>query len=379
MHPDPRARLTEARLYYLVAAARDGLDEARIEAALRGGVDIVELLTDGSGASDGSGELDDVQLLAAAARLRPLCDRHNALLMLHNRPELVASADADGVHIDTTAIDLAQARTTIGPDRLLGASTHTAEEIVAAQSLPLDYISVGPVHATPIRPQARPVGTSLVTFASRNSTLPFFAVGGIEAHNTGAVAAAGAQRIAVLRAIAQASDPALAATVLRAEIASPADFLERYRARTEAQNAAARARLEPLAPGERPWPLQLASAVALLAAVVNVVAFLAGAKLQGGSLPVGELLPFVFVMVALAAGMWRRSAAALLVFMALLTLIIVLFSLFLIEASNLLGVIVPLLFIGGGGFLFWKLVRVLGRIQAPAVGPPGGPAGPPGR
>ncbi len=367
---DPRARLAQARLYYLVAAAHDGIDAARVEAALRGGVDMVELLT------DGADELDDTQILAAAAHLRSLCDGHGALFMLHNRPELVGRAGADGVHIDTPTIDLAQARATIGPDRLLGASAHTPEEILAAQSLPLDYISVGPVHATPIRPQARPVGTSLVTFASRNSKLPFFAVGGIEPHNTGAVAAAGAQRIAVLRAIAQTSDPALAASVLRAEITTPADFLERYRARTEAQNAAARAQLEPLEPGERPWPLRLASAVALLAAAVNVVAFLAGAKLQGGRLPVGELVPFVFVMLALAAGMWRRSAAALLVFMALLTLIILLFALFLIEASNLLGVIVPLLFIGGGGFLFWKLVRVLGRIQAPATERP---AGPPGR
>jgi hypothetical protein len=64
--------------------------------------------------------------------------------------------------------------------------------------------------------------------------------------------------------------------------------------------------------------------------------------------------------------MWRRSGTAVLLFMALLVIIVVLFSLFLIEASNALGVVVPLVFIGGGGYLFWKLVRVLGRIQAPA-------------
>jgi thiamine-phosphate pyrophosphorylase len=367
---DPRARLAEARLYQLVPFAQEGIDEARVEAALRGGVDMVELL------ADGPGEPDDAQILAAAARLRPLCERHNALFMLHNRPELVGGAGADGVHIEAATIDLAQARATIGADRLLGASAHTPEEIMAAQSLPLDYISVGPVYATPVRPQSRPVGTALVTFASRNSRLPFFAVGGIEPHNTGAVAAAGAQRIAVLRALAQASDPTLAARVLRAEITTPADFLERYRARTEAQNAAARARLEPLAPGERPWPLRLASTLALLAAAINLFAFLAGVKVQGSRLPAGELVPFVFVMLVLAGGMWRRSAAALLAFMALLTLIIVLFSLFLVEASNLLGVVVPLLFIVGGGFLFWKLVRVLGRIQGPVAEHAGGPSQP---
>jgi thiamine-phosphate pyrophosphorylase len=349
---NPRKRLQDARLYLIC----ERIDPERLEAALDGGVDIVELL---------DGDRSEEQILEAARQLRPACERHGALLMLNNRPELVARAGADGVHIDKPGVDIEQARAALGPEKLLGTSTHTPDEIVAAQQLPLDYISVGPVHATPIRPNATPVGHALITFAGRSSKLPFFAVGGIEPHNTGAVAAAGAQRIAVVRAITESSDPKRAAAVLKAEITSPADFLERYRARTEAQNAAARAQLEPLAPGERPWPLQLAAAVAALAALVNLVAYLAGAKLHGSSLSVSELVVFVAVALILAVGIWQRSAAAVLLFMALLAIIIVLFSLFLIEASNLLGVIVPLLFIGGGGFLFWKLVRVLGRIQAP--------------
>ncbi|HET9094797.1 MAG TPA: thiamine phosphate synthase [Solirubrobacteraceae bacterium] len=351
MHPQPRQRLEDARLYLLC----EELDEARVEAALRGGVDLVELLE----------RDDDDRLLQAAARLRPICDRHGALLMLNNRPDLVAAADADGVHIERPDIDLERARAQIGPDRLLGLSTRSPAEIDAARDAPLDYISVGPVHATPLRPQAAPVGPALLTYASRHCALPFFAVGGIEPHNAGAVAAAGAQRIAVSRAITRSADPQRAAAVLRAEITSPADFLERYRARTEAQNAAARARLEPLGPDERPGALRLAVAVAAAAALVNLVGYLAGVRLHGSRLSPSELVPFVVVMGILAAGMWRRSGAAVLLFMALLAIIVVLFSLFLIEASNLLGVVVPLLFIGAGGLLFWKLVRVLGRIQAP--------------
>ena len=254
MIDNPRERLEDARLYLICATVAP----ERLEAALEGGVDMVELL---------EGDQSDTQILDAAAQLRPICERHGALLMLNNRPELVAPAGADGVHIDKPGIDIAQARATLGPEKLLGTSTHNSEEIVAAQQLPLDYISVGPVHATPIRPDATPVGHALITFAGRNSKLPFFAVGGIEPHNAGAVAAAGAQRIAVVRAITEATDPMRAAAVLKAEITSPADFLERYRARTEAQNAAARAQLEPLAPGERPWPLQIAVAVAALAAL----------------------------------------------------------------------------------------------------------------
>jgi thiamine-phosphate pyrophosphorylase len=349
---DPRQRLEHARLYLLC----ESIEQQRLEAALRGGVDIVELLDAGQ---------SDEQLLAAAAELRPLCERHGALLMLNNRPQLVAAAGADGVHIDRSGIDLTRAREAIGPEKLLGTSTHTAQEITAAQQLPLDYISVGPVHATPVRPNVQPVGHALITYASRNSRLPFFAVGGIEPHNAGAVAAAGAQRIAVVRAITEASDPERAAAVLRAEVTAPVDFLERYRARTEAQNAAARARLQPLAPGERPWPLRAAVAVAALAALVNLIAYLAGARPGGSGLSVPELAIFVCAMLLLAGGMWQCSAAAVLLFMALLAIVVVLFSLFLIEASNALGAIVPLLFIGGGGYLFWKLVRVLGRIQAP--------------
>ncbi len=352
MIENPRQRLEDARLCLIC----ETIDPERLEAALAGGVDIVELL---------EGELSDAQILEAAARLRPACERHGALLMLNNRPQLVAQAGADGVHIDRAGIDIAQARATLGPEKLLGASAHTPDEIVAAQLLPVDYISVGPVHATPIRPDATPVGHALITLASRTSKLPFFAVGGIEPHNAGAVAAAGAQRIAVVRAITESTDPGRAAAVLRAEITSPADFLERYRARTEAQNAAARARLEPLAPGERPWPLQLSVAITALAGLINLIAYLAGTKLQGSRLSTTELVAFLVVTLVLAIGMWRRSAAAVLLFMALLAIIIVLFSLFLIEASNLLGVIIPLLFIGFGGYLFWKLVRVLGRIQAP--------------
>ncbi|MGH2860397.1 MAG: thiamine phosphate synthase [Solirubrobacteraceae bacterium] len=352
MLENPRQRLEDARLYLLC----ESIEERRLEAAVKGGVDIVELLDSGR---------SDAELLDTAAKLRSVCERHGALLMLNNRPELVAQAGADGVHIDRAGIDLAQARATIGSDKLLGTSTHSPAEIEAAQRAPLDYISVGPVHATPIRPNASPVGHALITYASRRSKLPFFAVGGIEPHNAGAVAAAGARRIAVVRAITESSDPERAAAVLKAEITAPADFLERYRARTEAQNAAARARLEPLAPGERPRPLRVAVAVAALAALANLVAYLGGAKLQGSRLQTSELVPFVVVMFILAGGMWRRSGAAVLLFMALLAIIVVLFSLFLIEASNILGVVVPLAFICGGGWLFWKLVRVLGRIQAP--------------
>ena len=353
MIENPRERIQEARLYLICAE----IEDARLDAALRGGVDIVELM---------DGDASDQQVLAVAARLREICERHGVPLMLNNRPGLVAQAGADGVHVDAPEVDLAQARETIGAGRILGTSAHTAAEVDAAQLLPVDYISVGPVHATPTRPGRAAAGHGLVTYASRNSRLPFFAVGGVEPHNTGAIAAAGGQRIAVVRAITEARDPERSAFVLRSEIVAPADFLERYRARTEASNAAARAKLTPLEPGERPWPLKAAAGIAALSGLVNLIAYAAGAKVNGSSLSGGEIGAFVLIAFVLAIGMWQRSGPAVLAFMAVLGVVVVLFSLFLIEASNLLGVLVPLIFIGVGGYLFWKLIRILGRIQAPS-------------
>jgi thiamine-phosphate pyrophosphorylase len=350
---NPRARLEHARLYLICS----DIEDARLDGALRGGVGIVEIMD-----SDAS----DSEVLAVAARLRPICERHGVPLLLNNRPGLVELAEADGVHVDARELDLTQARVTVGPDRLLGTSAHTPAEIDAAQALPVDYISIGPIHATPTRPGRPAAGYGLVTYASRHSRLPFFAVGGIEPHNTGAVAAAGAQRVAVVRAITEATDPERSALVMRSEIEAPADFLERYRARTEASNAAARAKLTPLAPGERPWPLKAAAGLAALSGLVNLIAYATGAKVNGSTLSGSEIAAFALVAFILAAGMWQRNGLAVLGFMAVLGVVVVLFSLFLIEASNLLGVLVPLLFIGVGGYLFWKLIRVLGRIQAPS-------------
>ena len=142
-----------------------------------------------------------------------------------------------------------------------------------------------------------------------------------------------------------------------------------YRARSEERNAAARAALTPLAQGERPWPLLAGVILTALAGIGNLIAYLAGAKISGQHPAAGGIVIFTLVMLACSIGMWRLWYPAVLGFMVLLAIIVILFSLFLIEASNLLGVLVPPIFIVGGGYLFWKLVRVLGRLQLPT--PPG--------
>lgn len=138
-----------------------------------------------------------------------------------------------------------------------------------------------------------------------------------------------------------------------------------YRARSEERNAAARATLTPLTKGERPWPILAGVVLTGLAAISNIVLYTAGAKIAGKHPAAGGIIIFSVVMLACAVGMWRLWYQAVLGFMVLLAIVVVIFSLLMIEASNLLGVLVPPIFIIGGGYLFWKLVRVLGRLQMP--------------
>jgi hypothetical protein len=135
--------------------------------------------------------------------------------------------------------------------------------------------------------------------------------------------------------------------------------------RSEQRNAAVRASLRPLVPGERPWAVTVSAGIAALAGAGNLIAYAAGAKIAGKHPAPGGIILFSLLMLVCAAGMWRLRYWAVLGFMGLLAIIVTLFALLMIEASNLLGYLVPPLFIGGGGFLFMKLVRVLSRIQMP--------------
>jgi len=140
--------------------------------------------------------------------------------------------------------------------------------------------------------------------------------------------------------------------------------------RSQRRDAEARAALAPLAPGERPRAITVGAAVAALLGGANLIAFAAGAKIGGKQPAAGGVIVFAALMFACAIGLWRLWYGAVLAFMALLAIITMLFALLLIEASNLLGFLVPPVVIAGSGYLFYKLVRVLGRIQMPSH--PGG-------
>jgi thiamine-phosphate pyrophosphorylase len=201
--------LSRARLYLVCETSPGGREaEDLLRPALQGGVDVVQLRDK---------QADEREIVRAGRAFRRLCDAYDALFIVNDHPELAIACAADGVHIGQDDADPVEVRRLIGHDALIGLSTHSRSQVDAAVGV--DYISVGPVHATPTKPEYAEVGLDLVRYAATHATVPFFAIGGIDADNVGEVAGAGAERVAVVRAIRDAEDPAGAARALRERIA----------------------------------------------------------------------------------------------------------------------------------------------------------------
>ncbi len=193
--PSPAA---EARLY-LVTPGRPDLSSF-LEAAVRGGVDLVQLREK---------DLPDGQLLPVLEQAREITRRLGVGLVVNDRPDLAALVEADYVHVGQGDLPVEAARHF---GLRVGLSTHSEEELGRAKA---DYVGVGPVYATPTKEGRPAVGLDLVRHAAAHARLPWFAIGGIDETNVAEVVAAGAQRIAVVRALGDADDPERAARALR--------------------------------------------------------------------------------------------------------------------------------------------------------------------
>jgi thiamine-phosphate pyrophosphorylase len=205
-----RARLAAARLYLVCAASPDGSElPDLLRGAIAGGVDVLQLREK---------RLPDDRLTALADATRALCERLGALSIVNDRPEVGLEAGADGVHVGQDDMPVAEVRELVGPDMLVGLSTHSPQEIDAVDPALVDYIGVGPIHETPTKPGRPAVGLELIGYAAAHSPVPFFAIGGIDAENLDEVLTAGAMRVCVLRAIAGAEDPEQAALALREQL-----------------------------------------------------------------------------------------------------------------------------------------------------------------
>jgi thiamine-phosphate pyrophosphorylase len=135
--------------------------------------------------------------------------------VLNDRPDLVGAAGADGVHVGQDDTPVGEARAAVGGKRIVGLSTHSVAQADAADASDVDYFAVGPVHATPTKEGRPAIGLDAVAHAARTARRPWFAIGGLDAATTPAVLDAGARRIVVVRAIAEADDPAAATRTLR--------------------------------------------------------------------------------------------------------------------------------------------------------------------
>jgi hydroxymethylpyrimidine kinase/phosphomethylpyrimidine kinase/thiamine-phosphate diphosphorylase len=202
--------LDEARLY-LVAPARiaAGALADRIPGLAAAGVDIVQLR---------DRTLDDDRLRDAARACAGAARRAGILFIVNDSVDLARASGADGVHLGQGDTHPAQARALLGPDRVIGRSTRGGEMLDRAADEGADYASVGPLWSTPTKPGRSPTGLAPVAPAARTAPLPWFAIGGIDARRIGRVAALGAHRAVVVRAICDASDPAAAAAELRARL-----------------------------------------------------------------------------------------------------------------------------------------------------------------
>jgi len=202
------SRLAQAHLYLCTDARLERGDLAEFaDAALRGGVDIIQLRDKSLEALD---ELAAVEILADAAR------RHGALFAVNDRADIARAAGADVLHLGQGDLPVPITREIIGPEPLIGRSTHATDEATRALTEDVDYFCVGPCWPTPTKPGRHAPGLSLVReVAAMNPDKPWFAIGGIDEDRLGDVLDAGARRIVVVRAITEADDPEAAARRLR--------------------------------------------------------------------------------------------------------------------------------------------------------------------
>ena len=199
-----RAALARARLY-LCTPDRPDLG-GFVTTVCGAGVDVVQLRDK---------HLDDRTLLARAEVAREAAHAAGALFVLNDRADLALACAADGVHVGQDDVPAAVARRIVGPDVLVGLSTHAPGELAASAGEPVDYVSAGPVEPTPTKPGRPGTGLDYVRLAAERSLHPFFVTGGVSPATLATIAAAGATRFVVVRALTEAADPAAVAKELR--------------------------------------------------------------------------------------------------------------------------------------------------------------------
>ena len=196
--------LSSRRLYLCTP---DRLDlESFVASCIGGGVDVVQLREK---------NLEPRALLRRAAVVRTVCSDHGVPFILNDRPDLALEAGADGVHVGQEDAPPSLARRILGPDAIVGLSTHARADLVSSLDEPIDYVSAGPVTATPTKPGRSGVGLGYVSYAVAHAGRPVWVTGGASPATVTAMVAAGARHAVAVRWLTEASDPRDAARQLR--------------------------------------------------------------------------------------------------------------------------------------------------------------------
>lgn len=188
--------LAQSYLYLVTSPTEDLLDV--VDAALQGGLTLVQYRDKDD---------DDNRRLAIAEQLCQLCHQYGALFIVNDRVDLAIAVDADGVHLGQQDIPIGLARELLGFGKIIGRSTTNPDEMAAAIAEGADYIGVGPVYATPTKPDKKPAGVEYLKYAAANCPIPWYAIGGVDISNLHEVLSNGATRVAVVRAIMQSDNP----------------------------------------------------------------------------------------------------------------------------------------------------------------------------
>lgn len=196
-----RDLVADVRLYLVTDASEKRDYAAFLAEVIEAGVGMVQLR---------DRALTDKELIAVARVFAQACRDNGALFIVNDRVDIALLSGADGVHVGQDDAQPDDVRKITGADFIIGLSTHTPDQIDAANKTSADYIGVGPIFETPTKPGRPAVGLDLVRYAARAAQKPFFAIGGIDGSNAASVVDAGAQSISVLRAISTAADPAAA-------------------------------------------------------------------------------------------------------------------------------------------------------------------------
>jgi thiamine-phosphate pyrophosphorylase len=205
-----RKKLRSASLY-LVTMPVDNIVSV-VESALQGGVQIVQY-------RQKQGE--DGTRFAIAQQLCDICHQYEALFLVNDRVDIAIAVGADGIHVGQTDLPVSVVRQILNTNAgnaseyIIGQSTTNPQELDIALNNQVDYVGVGPVHATPTKPNKAASGYEYVKYAAANINIPWFAIGGIDEHNLEAAIAAGAERVAVVRALMKAEHPDLIAQQMR--------------------------------------------------------------------------------------------------------------------------------------------------------------------